>query len=317
MGLSEKLQSQTATPFSMYVLWTGKHAEVPRYDIESSVSLEPRSSIEIYLQDISRYHLITPEEEVHLASLIQAGDEKAKEKMIRANLRLVVKIAQEYSQFGLPLLDLIAEGNIGLIKAVERFDPQKGGKLSTYAAWWIKQYIKRALSQQVKTIRLPIHLIERLAKIRKISIDLEQTFGRPATDEEIAVALNLPLKKVTSLKTIASAPASLNASISDEIDEPLEAVIPDDHAQDPAAVFFLKHTYQDLESCMSALNEKQSQVIRMRFGFDFYRSLTLEEVGSMMGITRERVRQLQEEALKILKVHFKATEATHQDATDN
>jgi RNA polymerase primary sigma factor len=317
MGLHVPTKSDTAIPFSMHVLWTGKRAETARNaPAPDADAFGSRSAIEIYLQDIGRYALITPEEEVALAALIKVGDQRAKEKMIRANLRLVVKIAQEYSSFGLPLLDLIAEGNIGLIKAVERFDPEKGGKLSTYAAWWIKQYIKRALSTQIKTIRLPVHLIERLSKINKTSLALEQALERPATDEEIAAALNLPLKKVTVLKAMAAIPASLESTVSADVDEPLESIIPDEQAQDPAEIFSLKHVYQDLEGFMGHLNEKQAQVIRMRFGFDFYRSLTLEEVGGMMGITRERVRQLQEEALKVLQTCFTESEKSKMTQRD-
>ena len=175
-----------------------------------------RSTIKIYLQEIGKTPLLKPTEEVELAALIQQGDRRAREKMITANLRLVVKIANDYSNFGLPLLDLISEGNIGLIKAVERFDPSKGGKLSTYAAWWIKQSIKRALANQSKTIRLPVHLVDKIARMRRMATELEEVLGRVPTDEEIAFEMDMSVNKVAHLKSVSVRPASLHAPIGDD-----------------------------------------------------------------------------------------------------
>jgi RNA polymerase primary sigma factor len=161
-----------------------------------------RSSLQLYLHEIGRVALLTPAQEVELAARIRAGDESAREQMIRANLRFVVKIAHDYSHFGLPLLDLISEGNIGLMKAVERFDPAKGGKLSTYAAWWIKQSIKRALANQSKTIRLPVHLVDKIARLRKTALQMQETLGREPTNEELAEVMGLPVKKIAHLKSV-------------------------------------------------------------------------------------------------------------------
>jgi len=179
-----------------------------------------KSALKLYLQEIGKTPLLTPEEEVSLAKRIQKGDEKARNHMVQANLRLVVKIANDYNNFGLPLLDLVSEGNIGLVKAVERFDPDKGGKLSTYAAWWIKQSIKRALANQSKTIRLPVHLVDRIAKMRKITSALADEFGREPSDDEIAAEMGIPVNKVAHLKTVSVRPTSLDAPIGEYVDEP-------------------------------------------------------------------------------------------------
>ncbi len=272
------------------------------------------SAMSLYLNDIGRYSLITVEEEVTLAARIKLGDEAAREKMIRSNLRLVVRIAQDYANFGLPILDLIAEGNLGLMKAVERFDPTKGGKLSTYAAWWIKQHMKRALSTQIKTIRLPIHLVERLAKIRKTAALLEQAFEREPTDEEIGVELGLPAHKVTHLKTMAHNPASLEAPVMAGMEDPLGAIVADEAATTPAQDFSSKSTAADLLGLLDKLTTRQAQVIRMRFGFGQEKGMTLEEIGNILGITRERVRQLQDEALEKLRVQFVAGEGSRTRA---
>ncbi len=266
------------------------------------------SAIHLYLNDVGRYHLITPEEEIILAARIRRGDEQAREKMIRANLRLVIHIAQHYTNIGLPLLDLIAEGNLGLIKAVERFDPAKGGKFSTYAAWWIKQHIKRALSTQVKTIRLPVHLVERLSKIRKTAGILEQGLKREARDEELAEAMSLPVQKITFLKSIARPLASLEAPASVDAEEPLGAIVADEKSLSPSQDFSSKSLSEDLQVLLSELSDREERIIRMRFGLDLEESMTLEEVGNALGITRERVRQLQDEALVKLRAGFAAQE---------
>ena len=268
------------------------------------------SAIHLYLNDIGKFPRITPDEEIELAEKIQKGDEAAKERMIRANLRLVVKIAQDYSHFGLPILDLIAEGNLGLMKAVERFDTTKGSKLSTYASWWIKQYIKRALSNQAKTIRLPIHLIERLAKIRRATHLLEQQLGREPVDQEIANFLKLPVEKIAHLKTVAITPASLEEPA--QQDSGMEALgnfIPDDKIIDPAVTLTQKTTSEELKILLQKLTDREVYILKLRFGMDGHTPTTLEAIGQNLGLTRERVRQMQEDALAKLKQQLIAQEA--------
>ena len=193
-----------------------------------------RNSLQLYLQEIGKTPLLTIAEEVELARRIRRGDKSARDHMIKANLRLVVKIAHDYKDFGLPLLDLISEGNIGLIKAVERFDPRKGGKLSTYAAWWIKQSIKRALANQSKTIRLPVHLVDKISKMRRTAMALAEEFGREPSDEEIAMELGIPTNKVAHLKSVSVRPASLDAPLGDESDSATFGdIVGDDNAVNP------------------------------------------------------------------------------------
>ena len=191
--------------------------EKPEPSASEAAPLE-RSNLQLYLQEIGKTALLTIDEEVTLARRIRRGDKAARDHMIKANLRLVVKIAMDYKDFGLPLLDLISEGNIGLIKAVERFDPRKGGKLSTYAAWWIKQSIKRALANQSKTIRLPVHLVDKISRMRKTATRLAEGLGREPTDEELAAELQIPTSKVAHLKSVSVRPASLDAPIGDDAD---------------------------------------------------------------------------------------------------
>ena len=197
---------------------------------------DEQESLDIYLRQISAIPLITVQEEIELADRIKNGDDKARETMITANLRLVVKIAKEYSNIGLSLLDLINEGNIGLMKAVERFDP-KGGKLSTYAAWWIKQSIKRALANQSKTIRLPVHMVDRVTQIRKTSAELAERLGRDPTDDELAAEMNLPVSRITLLKSVSRKPASLDSPLSDDDGSTLGEVVPDEKAANPYGAF--------------------------------------------------------------------------------
>src|ERR1700729_1279844 len=186
------------------------------------------TGIKIYLREIGQIPLLTPQEEIELAARIKKGDREARALMIKANLRLVVKIAHDYANLGLPLLDLISEGNIGLMKAVERFDPAKGGKLSTYAAWWIKQSIKRALANQSKTIRLPVHLVDKIARMRRVGMQLAEEFGREPTDEELGEELGMPAAKIAQLRTAAIRPASLDAPIGDEDSNNFAEVVQDE-----------------------------------------------------------------------------------------
>lgn len=229
------------------------------------------------------------------------GDEEARNTMITANLRLVVKIAQEYSNLGLSLLDLINEGNIGLMKAVERFDPSKGGKLSTYGSWWIKQSIKRALANQSKTIRLPVHMVDRVTQIRRTAAQLSEKFGRDPTDDELAEAVSLPSARVAHLRNVSARPASLDSPINDEDGSTLGEIVPDEKSVDPLESLQSKSLIGDVNQVLAMLEPREADIIRLRFGLDGRDPLTLEEVGDQIGITRERVRQLQEQALRELR----------------
>ena len=245
--------------------------------------------------------LISVQDEIDLAKRISKGDEKAREIMITANLRLVVKIAQEYSNIGFTLLDLINEGNIGLMKAVERFDPSKGGKLSTYASWWIKQSIKRALANQSKTIRLPVHMVDRVTQMRRISSELAEKLGRDATDEELASEMNLPVRASHHLKSVSKKPASLDSPIGEEDGSTLGEIVADEKATDPLESLQSKSVVGDVNRVLNELDPREADIIRLRFGLEGRDPLTLEEVGEKIGVTRERVRQLQEQALRQLR----------------
>ncbi len=257
-----------------------------------------RSSIALYLHEIGKIPLLTREQEVELASRIKKGDRAARNQMINANLRLVVKIAYDYKDFGLPVMDLISEGNIGLIKAVEKFDPEKGGKLSTYASWWIKQSIKRALANQSKTIRLPMHLVDKVSRIRKTAMALMEELGREPTNEELADVLGIPANKVAHFKSVSARPASLNAPLNDETHgAEFGDIVGDENALSPFERLNEKSLHGDLSDMINDLEERESEIIKLRFGIERDAPLTLEEVGSIFGITRERVRQLQNMAL--------------------
>ena len=262
---------------------------------------QEQESLNIYLQQISVIPLITVKEEVELADLIKKGDGKAREKMITANLRLVVKIAQQYSNIGLSLLDLINEGNIGLMKAVERFDPTKGGKLSTYAAWWIKQSIKRALANQSKTIRLPVHMVDRVMQMRRTASELGERLGRDPTDDELASEMNLPVARVSLLKSVSKKPASLDSPLGEGETSTLGEVVPDNNARNPFEKLEKKSLIGDVNLVLSKLEPREADIIRLRFGLEGRDPMTLEEVGAKIGVTRERVRQLQEQSLRLLR----------------
>lgn len=260
-----------------------------------------RTPLRLYLNDIGKYPLLTPEEELKLAKQVKRGNKKAKEKMIRSNLRLVVKIAQDYNHFGLPYLDLISEGNMGLMKAIERFDPNRGGKLSTYAAWWIKQSIKRALANQSKTIRLPVHLVEKISRMRKVEDELREAYKRDPTNEEVGYIMNMPAGKIAHLKSVAVRPSSLDTTIGADNTTRLGDLIGDEKAITPSDNLETKTTVEDIKEVLGEIDERDARVIIMRFGLDDQRPKTLEEVGVALGITRERVRQLQFMILRQLR----------------
>src|SRR5260221_1220817 len=263
----------------------------------------------LYRRKIGQTELLSPQEEIALAKRIRRGDEKAREHMIKANLRLVVKIARDYEEYGLPLLDLINEGNIGLMKAVERFDPAKGGKLSTYGAWWIKQSIKRALANQSKTIRLPVHLVDKISKMRRTAMKLQEVFGREPTDEELAEEMGMAPSRVAQMRTAAIRPASLDAPIGDDESNNFSEVIPDENAETPYEQLEDQTVTRMLQEMVQTLDPRESTILRYRFGLDGGTEKTLEEVGEKFGVTRERVRQIQNIALNKLRKMIEKLEA--------
>jgi RNA polymerase primary sigma factor len=255
----------------------------------------------IYLREIGQIPLLTPQEEIDLAARIKKGDREAETLMIKANLRLVVKIARDYANLGLPSLDLISEGNIGLMKAVERFDPAMGGKLSTYAAWWIKQAIKRALANQSKTIRLPVHLVDKISKIRRASLQMSDELGREPTDDELAQEIGISRSKVSQLKTVSIRPASLDAPISHDDSAELGETVGDEGAQTPFELLRDKNLRDQVSDLFEVLDDRERKIIVQRFGLDGGKPKTLEEVGKKFGVTRERIRQVQNIALAKLR----------------
>ena len=254
------------------------------------------------MKELGEVSLLTPEEEIELAALIKKGDAKAREKMIKANLRLVVKIAKDYEGLGLPLLDLINEGNLGLMRGVAKFDPAKGGKFSTYGSWWIKQNIRRAIANHSKTIRLPIHLKEKISKMRQIIDRYRQETGHEPQDEELAVELGMPAHKVAMLKEANMPLVSLDAPLGEEGDTSLSEVVSDDAATTPYQQLEQKTMHQMLSDVLSTLDEREAGILRCRFGLDGSSEKTLDEVGKIFGVTRERVRQIQNVALAKMRV---------------
>ena len=277
---------------------------------EAPIPHGERSNLQLYLQEIGKTPLLTIAEEVTLARRIRRGDKAARDHMISANLRLVVKIAMDYKDFGLPLLDLISEGNIGLIKAVERFDPRKGGKLSTYAAWWIKQSIKRALANQSKTIRLPVHLVDKISKMRRTAMQLTEQLGREPTDEELAIELQIPTAKVAHLKSVSVRPASLDAPIGEDGNSStFGEIVGDENAVSPSEGLREKNLSHDLSEMVNSLDQREAEIIKFRFGLEGRDELTLEEVGRKFHVTRERIRQLEYLALNKMRRAMAKNEA--------
>lgn len=254
-----------------------------------------------YLKEIGEIPLLTRADEVRLGKRIKKGDRAAREQMIRANLRLVVKIAHDYSGLGLPLLDLISEGNIGLMKGVERFDPTRGTKFSTYGAWWIKQAVRRALANQSKTIRLPVHLVDKLAKMRRIAMQLSDELGREPTDEEHAKEIGVTPQRVAQLRRISMRPASLNAMVGDEADAELGDLIADETAIMPGSDLESRNLIKELRSVLHVLDARERAILSLRFPLSDETPPTLEQIGNKFKVTRERIRQIQNVALKKLR----------------
>ncbi len=257
--------------------------------------------VKVYLKEIGRVPLLTPEEEVDLAVRISNGDEAAKKRLSEANLRLVVSIAKRYLGRGMQFLDLIQEGNLGLIKAVEKFDYTKGFKFSTYATWWIRQAITRAIADQARTIRIPVHMVETINKVKKVSSQLLHANGREPSAEEIAEELEMPVEKVREIMRVAQEPVSLETPIGEEEDSHLGDFIPDDDAPAPADAASHTLLKETLDNVLDSLTEREREVLRLRFGLDDGRSRTLEEVGKEFKVTRERIRQIEAKALRKLR----------------
>ena len=259
-------------------------------------------TLQLYLHEIGQVKLLTPAEEIALARRVRRGDARAREHMITANLRLVVKIAREYEGLGLPLLDLINEGNLGLMKGVQRFDHRKGAKLSTYASLWIKQAIRRALSNTAKTIRLPVHVMDKLTQVRKSEARLNAALNREPTDEEVAHDLGMDARRIRQYRTSSRAPVSLDSPISDDDATTVSEHVADAGAAAPFDALARRNDNELMHEVLATLDGRESRILAMRFGLDDGRPKTLEEVGARLGVTRERIRQIQEQALEKMRV---------------
>ena len=257
--------------------------------------------VRMYLKEIGKVPLLSPDEEIELAKKIELGDEAAKKKLAEANLRLVVSIAKRYVGRGMQLLDLIQEGNLGLIKAVEKFDYRKGYKFSTYATWWIRQAITRAIADQARTIRIPVHMVETINRLVRTQRQLVQKLGREATPEELARELDMPVDRVREIMKISQDPVSLETPIGDEEDSHLGDFIQDDNVEVPADAATYTLLHEQLMEVLSTLTEREQKVLRLRFGLDDGRPRTLEEVGRQFNVTRERIRQIEAKALRKLR----------------
>lgn len=276
-------------------------AKVSSPEVGAGAPREMDSILAIYMREAGEVALLTPAEEIQLAARIQRGDDAAREHMIRANLRFVIKIAREYEHLGMSLLDLINEGNIGLMKAVERFDPAKGGKLTTYASLWIKQQIRRALASQGKTIRLPVHVADKIYHISQAEVRLRSHLGREATDEELAHELNIKVSRLAQLRRAAARPSSLDAPLGDDTSSTVAEVIADEAALNPFEQLRDGTETKMVRQLVSKLSEREARIISFRFGLDSGEERTLEDVGKKLKLTRERIRQLQNMALEKLR----------------
>ena len=279
--------------------------ENDEFSFDDDLSLPPgvkiNDPVRMYLKEIGRVPLLSAEEEIELAKRIENGDEEAKRRLAEANLRLVVSIAKRYVGRGMLFLDLIQEGNMGLIKAVEKFDHDKGFKFSTYATWWIRQAITRAIADQARTIRIPVHMVETINKLIRVSRQLLQELGREPTPEEIAQEMELSTDKVREIMKIAQEPVSLETPIGEEDDSHLGDFIEDQDALAPADAAAYELLKEQLEDVLDTLTEREENVLRLRFGLDDGRTRTLEEVGKVFGVTRERIRQIEAKALRKLR----------------
>ena len=317
---SASRETASTSKASSATLKAPAHIQLPRENVKvehESAPVEARSALTLYMRDAVEVPLLTIQDEIDLAARIKKGDMAAREHMIRANLRLVVKIARDYEGLGLPLLDLINEGNIGLMKGVERFDPAKGGKLSTYSSWWIKQSIKRALANQSKTIRLPVHLVDKISKMRRISMELQELLGREPSDEEIAEQMEVPVRKIRLWQRASMRTASLDAPLGDDDSSRLGEVVPDEVNLDPYARLEQDTTHGMLREFLGILDDRELTILRERFGLDGGPEKTLDDIGRKFGVTRERIRQLQNLALSKLRKQIERFEAVRQPGEES
>ena len=275
--------------------------DVEHIDLSVPEGIGVDDPVRMYLKEIGKVPLLSPDDEIELAKKIELGDEEAKKKLAESNLRLVVSIAKRYAGRGMQLLDLIQEGNLGLIKAVEKFDYRKGYKFSTYATWWIRQAITRAIADQARTIRIPVHMVETINRLVRTQRQLVQKLGREATPEELAKELDMPVERVREIMKISQDPVSLETPIGEEEDSHLGDFIQDNNVEVPADAATYTLLHEQLMDVLSTLTEREQKVLRLRFGLDDGRPRTLEEVGRQFNVTRERIRQIEAMALRKLR----------------
>ena len=278
-----------------------EEVELENIDLSVPEGVSTEDPVRMYLKEIGKVPLLTAEQEIELAKRMEEGDEEAKKKLAEANLRLVVSIAKRYVGRGMLFLDLIQEGNLGLIKAVEKFDYRKGYKFSTYATWWIRQAITRAIADQARTIRIPVHMVETINKLIRVSRQLLQELGREPTSEEIAEEMNMPVERVREILKISQEPVSLETPIGEEEDSHLGDFIQDENVPVPADAAAFTLLKEQLVEVLGTLTEREQKVLRLRFGLDDGRARTLEEVGKEFDVTRERIRQIEAKALRKLR----------------
>ncbi|MCI2061171.1 MAG: RNA polymerase sigma factor RpoD [Eubacteriaceae bacterium] len=285
------------------VVKSAKENNEKEIDLESAISktVAVDDPVRMYLKEIGKVPLLTAEEEIELAKRMEEGDEEAKQKLCEANLRLVVSIAKRYVGRGMLFLDLIQEGNLGLIKAVDKFNWRKGFKFSTYATWWIRQAITRSIADQARTIRIPVHMVETINKLMRIQRQLLQEYGREPTPEEIAAEMDITVEKVREIIKIAQEPVSLETPIGEEEDSHLGDFIPDDDVPAPAEAAAFSMLKEQLVEVLDTLTEREQKVLKLRFGLEDGRARTLEEVGKQFDVTRERIRQIEAKALRKLR----------------
>ena len=283
------------------VIAEGEDVEKIDFTDTGDISSTTQDPVKMYLKDIGKVPLLSAEEEIELAKRMEAGDEMAKKRLAESNLRLVVSIAKRYVGRGMLFLDLIQEGNLGLLKAVEKFDYRKGYKFSTYATWWIRQAITRAIADQARTIRIPVHMVETINKVTRVSRDLLQKLGREPLPEEVGEVMGLPKERVQEIMKIAQEPVSLETPIGEEEDSHLGDFIQDESIPTPVEATNQTLLHEQLDEVVSTLTEREQRVIKLRFGWDDGRPRTLEEVGKEFNVTRERIRQIEAKALRKLR----------------
>lgn len=296
---SDEIEQSDVFPEEVEKEYEGKREDEP--EILHSERGSAEDPVRMYLKEIGRIPLLSSEEEIELAKRMEMGDEEAKKKLSEANLRLTVSIAKRYSGRGMQFLDLIQEGNLGLIKAVEKFDYRKGYKFSTYATWWIRQSITRAIADQARTIRIPVHMVETMNRVNRTSRRLLQEYGREPTPEEIAVTMNLPVERILEVSKISREPVSLETPIGEEEDSHLGDFIQDEHVPVPSEEAAHTLLREQLEEVMDTLSDREQKVLALRFGLEDGKPHTLEEVGRDFQVTRERIRQIEAKALRKLR----------------